>query len=141
MSPAVWENLINTSRSPRPTVRVIPHQADVRNLEGRQAPRHVPDEGHAAVAEVKQPGGDQSTDDEYQRAGHPRREPPDPEDDDQRDDTDDHGRLLPLAEGSQPRPQFLEGIVAAGLGAGELGKLTDDDIDGSSEQESGDHGT
>ena len=112
----------------------------VGDLQGRQPPGHIADEGHAVRAEIEEPRREEAADHEDERAGDARCDRPQPEDDDQRDDADDDGRPVRVAEGPEPGPQLLERVRAGDVGPGELGKLADHDVDRRAEQEAGDHG-
>ncbi len=91
--------------------------------------------------EVQHPAGEKPTHDQDEGSGDARRDPSEPEDDDQGDGAHNQRRATRLGQAAEPRAQLLERVVAADVGAGELGELTDDDVDRRAEQEAGHHCT
>ena len=142
-SPAVWEKPISISATA--ATATVPAWSSIRDGSGMpndgQAARDVADEGDAAGAEVEQVRREQPADDEDERARDPGRDRLEPEHHDERDDADDErrgGAMSPSVPSHET--QLLERVGPGDVGAGDLGQLTDDDVDRGAEQEAGHHG-
>ena len=61
-----------------------------RELHCRQSSWNLAHEGDAVGAEVEDPGGQETADDQDEGTGDARCDHPQPEDDDKRDNADDH---------------------------------------------------
>jgi hypothetical protein len=116
---------------------VLEHVERRKRRRGKPA-GHMSDERHSVRTEVEQVGREQPADDEDERAGDTRREKAEPQDDPERDGSDDEGRPADVPEAAEPRGELCPRALARGRRPGQLGQLSDDDVDGGSGEETGD---
>ena len=118
----------------------MPDDVVVRQHRRGEPARDVPDDRDTVGAQVEDRRREQAADDQHERPrdrgdGEPQRE-----DHRQRDDPDEERCPVGVSQRSCPRPQLAPGAVPVGGGAGQLGELADDDVDGRAGEESGDDG-
>ena len=89
--------------------------------------------------EVEHIRGEDPAGHQHQRAGNRRCQEPHGEDHAQRDESHDEGRPVRLAQRADPRRELPPRVRAVGRGPGQLGQLTDHDVDRRARQEAGDH--
>ena len=118
---------------------MVHQQAGIGHLERRKPSRDVSDEGDSPVREVQHARRDESAHEQHECPGNLGGDPPEAEDDGEGHDPDHHRGEVRLVQRGQPRPQLLERAAALAVGAGQLGQLADDDVDGCPEEEPGDH--
>src|SRR4029453_7827635 len=93
--------------------------------------------GNAVVVEMEEPTCQQTTDDQYECPRDTWDEPAEAEHHRQRDDPDDEGQPVCIADSADPQEELLYGVRSGDLSAGDLGQLTDDNVQGRAEQEPG----
>ena len=83
---------------------MIRQQLSVRQLERREPPRHLTNEGDTAGIEIQQPRCREPPDDQDKGAGDAWLDHSQSEDDHERGSANHHGRQLGVAQRPQPGP-------------------------------------